>query len=71
MYFVHSFAAEPTDEVVATCDYGGPVPAVVQRGRLWATQFHPEKSSDAGLALLENFVEACREPMPAGVPADS
>lgn len=57
-YFVHSYAAEPTEDVVATCDYGGPVVAVVERGNVWATQFHPEKSGAAGLALLENFVRA-------------
>jgi len=59
-YFVHSYAADadPAD-VVATCDYGGPVTAMVGRDRIWATQFHPEKSSTAGLALLANFVELC------------
>ena len=55
-YFVHSFAAEGGDHVVATCDYGGPVAAAVERDRLWATQFHPEKSAAAGLAMLRNFV---------------
>jgi glutamine amidotransferase len=59
VYFVHSFAPEPTGDVVATCDYGGPVVAAVERGRLWATQFHPEKSGSAGLALLAGFVRAC------------
>jgi imidazole glycerol-phosphate synthase subunit HisH len=58
VYFVHSFAPEPTADVVATCDYGGPVVAAVQRGNLWATQFHPEKSSAAGLRLLANFAAA-------------
>ena len=58
VYFVHSFAPEPTGEVVATCEYGGPVVAAVQRGNLWATQFHPEKSSTAGLRLLANFAAA-------------
>ena len=53
MYFVHSFAPEASSEVVATCDYGGPVVAAVERGRLWATQFHPEKSGAAG------FVRTC------------
>jgi glutamine amidotransferase len=57
MYFVHSYAPEPSDDVVATCDYGGPVVAAVQRGNLWATQFHPEKSGPAGLAVLANFCE--------------
>ena len=58
LYFVHSYWAEVADpaDVVATCDYGGPVTAVVERGRLWATQFHPEKSASNGLALLETFV---------------
>ena len=55
-YFVHSFAAEAGDHVVATCDYGGSVAAAVERDRLWATQFHPEKSAAAGLAMLRNFV---------------
>jgi len=65
-YFVHSYAAEGTADVVATCDYGGPVTAMVQRGCLWATQFHPEKSGRTGLALLGRFVEVC-----AGRPASS
>jgi imidazole glycerol-phosphate synthase subunit HisH len=58
MYFVHSYAPELSEEVVATCDYGGPVVAAVQRDNLWATQFHPEKSGTAGLRLLANFVAA-------------
>ncbi|MGH9182945.1 MAG: imidazole glycerol phosphate synthase subunit HisH [Acidimicrobiales bacterium] len=57
-YFVHSFAPEPGNHVVATCAYGGPVVAAVERGRLWATQFHPEKSGATGLGLLANFVAA-------------
>jgi imidazoleglycerol phosphate synthase glutamine amidotransferase subunit HisH len=44
--------------VIATCDYGGPVVAAVQRDHVWATQFHPEKSGAAGLAVLRNFVDA-------------
>jgi imidazole glycerol-phosphate synthase subunit HisH len=55
-YFVHSFAAENDDDAVAVCDYGGPVVAAVERDALWATQFHPEKSSRTGLAILRNFV---------------
>jgi glutamine amidotransferase len=58
VYFVHSFAVESHRDAVATCDYGGPVVAAVQRGALWATQFHPEKSSHNGLRLLRNFVAA-------------
>ncbi|MCU1452528.1 MAG: hisH [Acidimicrobiales bacterium] len=60
VYFVHSYAADPDPaDLVATCDYGGPVAAMVQRDRCWATQFHPEKSGANGLALLESFVQAC------------
>jgi glutamine amidotransferase len=56
VYFVHSYAAEPDEHTVATCDYGGPVTAAVENGNLWATQFHPEKSGRAGLCILANFV---------------
>jgi glutamine amidotransferase len=58
-YFVHSYAAPPGDDVVATCDYGGPVVAAVARPGMWATQFHPEKSGSAGLRMLANFAAAC------------
>ena len=60
MYFVHSYAAPDGDDVVATCDYGGPVVAAVGRDRMWATQFHPEKSGPDGLRLLANFAAVCR-----------
>jgi glutamine amidotransferase len=60
VYFVHSYAAEPSDAVIATCDYGGPVVAAVGTGRLWATQFHPEKSGPVGMRVLANFVTASR-----------
>ena len=61
VYFVHSFAARPTDAsvVVATCDYGAELTAVVRRGNVVATQFHPEKSAADGLAILANFVASC------------
>ena len=59
-YFVHSLAPEMGDasDVVATCDYGGPVVAAVARDNVWAAQFHPEKSSRVGLQILANFVTA-------------
>jgi glutamine amidotransferase len=58
-YFVHSYCARPDDEsvVAATTDYGGPFCAAVARGRLLATQFHPEKSQDAGMRLLRSFLQ--------------
>jgi imidazole glycerol-phosphate synthase subunit HisH len=56
-YFVHSYAPEPEGEAVAAvCDYGGQFAAAVEHGNLFGTQFHPEKSGRAGLALLANFV---------------
>jgi imidazole glycerol-phosphate synthase subunit HisH len=59
VYFVHSYAAPSGPDVVATCDYGGPVVAAVARGPMWATQFHPEKSGPSGLRILANFAAAC------------
>jgi glutamine amidotransferase len=61
VYFVHSYAARPDDPsvVVATCDYGADLTAVVRRGNVVATQFHPEKSATDGLAILANFVASC------------
>lgn len=56
-YFVHSYAArEVPDVLTTTADHGGPFAAAVERGVLAATQFHPEKSGDAGAALLANWV---------------
>jgi glutamine amidotransferase len=56
VYFVHSYAVDSGEHVVATCDYGGPVVAAVEAGGLWATQFHPEKSGATGMRILANFV---------------
>jgi glutamine amidotransferase len=56
VYFVHSYAPPLGGHEVATCDYGGPICAAIERDNLWATQFHPEKSGAAGLRLLANFV---------------
>ncbi|SFM40290.1 imidazole glycerol phosphate synthase subunit HisH [Methylobacterium pseudosasicola] len=57
-YFVHSFAlaAERPEDVVAQAEYGGPVTAMVARGNIAGTQFHPEKSQRLGLALIANFL---------------
>jgi imidazole glycerol-phosphate synthase subunit HisH len=57
-YFVHSYhfrPAEPAD-LVAVVDYGGPLAAIIARGNLAGTQFHPEKSQEAGLRLIGNFL---------------
>jgi glutamine amidotransferase len=59
MYFVHSFAPAPSDTTLATCNYGGDVVAAVGDGTVAAVQFHPEKSSGPGLAMLTNFVRMC------------
>lgn len=59
-YFVHSYYlknAEP-DVVAATAQYGVEIECAIQKGRVCATQFHPEKSSETGLRLLKNFMEA-------------
>jgi glutamine amidotransferase len=59
LYFVHSFAfvAEEPVDVIATTNYGIPITAAVRRGKVWGTQFHPEKSSRAGFRLLRNFID--------------
>jgi glutamine amidotransferase len=60
-YFVHSLAAHPkrAEDVVGTAEWGERFVAVVERDSIMGAQFHPEKSSAAGLRLLQNFVEAC------------
>jgi len=62
-YFVHSYYAEPEDEaaVIATTDYGTDFPSIVanERGNVFGTQFHPEKSGETGLRILRNFVDIC------------
>jgi glutamine amidotransferase len=61
-YFAHSYYLEcaSTEDVAATIDYGGAVTAAVERGHLFGVQFHPEKSQEAGLDLLEGFVRHTR-----------
>jgi len=58
-YFVHSYYVEPGEHTVATSNYGTAFAAVVASGNVFGTQFHPEKSSSAGLQMLKNFVELC------------
>ena len=57
-YFVHSYAPEPDDATVGTTEHGRTFAAVLARHNVFATQFHPEKSGDAGLAIYERFVQA-------------
>ena len=58
VYFVHSYAVVPEDRsvIAAKTDYGGEVTAALRKKNLMTTQFHPEKSQQAGLKMLENFV---------------
>jgi len=58
VYFVHSYYPQPTDPdvIVATTEYGVKFPSMVAKKNIFATQFHPEKSSKTGLTILKNFV---------------
>lgn len=60
-YFVHGYAARPEnqEDTLGTSIYGEGFCAAVSRGNIWGVQFHPEKSSAAGLGLLRRFVEVC------------
>jgi imidazole glycerol-phosphate synthase subunit HisH len=64
-YFVHSYAVNAVDSLresarVTVAEHGAPFVAAVERGALSATQFHPEKSGDAGAAVLANWVDTLR-----------
>jgi imidazole glycerol phosphate synthase glutamine amidotransferase subunit len=62
-YFAHSFAALDAGEAaVAMCDHGAPFVAALERDRVFATQFHPEKSGPVGAAVLANFVRIAGHP---------
>jgi glutamine amidotransferase len=58
LYFVHSYhmVCESDELVVATCNYGRNFTAAIQKGNIFATQFHPEKSQTIGIKILENFI---------------
>lgn len=60
VYFTHSYGAPVTEATVATTDYGRPFAAVVERANVFGVQFHPEKSSEAGLQILRAFVRIAR-----------
>ena len=60
-YFVHSYYAVPKEDglVWGSCEYGNEkFPAVIGKNSLWAAQFHPEKSQEAGLRILKNFLDS-------------
>jgi glutamine amidotransferase len=61
VYFVHSYCTKPKDNriVAASFRYGAKIPAVIERGNLFGTQFHPEKSGFIGAILIKNFLKAC------------
>ena len=58
-YYVHTYQMKVNDPslVIGECDYGGKFPVVIQKGNIYGTQFHPEKSQQHGLTLLKNFLE--------------
>jgi glutamine amidotransferase len=59
VYFTHSYAAPAADACVASTTYGETFAAIVERGRVFGVQFHPEKSGEGGLRILRNFVALC------------
>jgi glutamine amidotransferase len=63
-YFVHSFFPVPQDEsiIAARTSYGAPFASMVRAHNLFAAQFHPEKSQDAGLSLIKNFLTSTAKP---------
>lgn len=62
VYFVHGFAVAHNEHTIASCDYGREISAIVQKNNIYGMQFHPEKSADVGLNLLNRFLileDAC------------
>jgi len=59
VYFVHSYAAPVSAATRATAHYGIEISALVRHGNFWGTQFHPERSGQAGARILANFLEVC------------
>lgn len=71
VYFTHSYAAPVTDACVAATTHGETFAAVVERGNVFGVQFHPEKSSDAGLQIIRNFLEVARHLSAARPPVEA
>ena len=63
VYFVHSYMVKPAnnDVITAESDYGIKVPAVVEQGNFFGTQFHPEKSGKVGKIMIQNFLDVCKK----------
>ncbi len=63
LYFVHSYFVDPDEEgvAIARTDYGKPFVSAIQKGNIYATQFHPEKSQEVGLKILKNFKTICEK----------
>ena len=59
VYFTHSYAAPVTSECIAATTHANTFAAAVERDNIFGVQFHPEKSGDAGLQILRNFLEIC------------
>lgn len=55
VYFVHSYYADSNDGIIATTQYGVMIPAIIKKGNVYATQFHPEKSGDIGIEILKGY----------------
>jgi len=62
VYFTHSYAAPVTGDCVAATTHAETFAAVVERGNVFGVQFHPEKSSEAGLQIIRNFLDVARGP---------
>jgi glutamine amidotransferase len=62
-YFVHSYHILPRNKslIAADCEYGTTIPAVVEEGNLFGTQFHPEKSGNTGAKVIRNYLKVCND----------
>jgi glutamine amidotransferase len=60
VYFTHSYAAPVTRECVASTTHANAFSSAVERDNVFGVQFHPEKSGEAGLRILRNFLDVCR-----------